>query len=99
MTTLNDEEVLERGHRAASLLNHADMMSFLGEYRNTLLECIGNTQPQESKTRDGLYYQHHALGEFIASLQQYVQAGLAVIQKHEAAIHSEDAANDEDYSD
>lgn len=70
---MTQEEILERGIRAASLLS-SDLMGFLAEYKGDLMTAIANSEPHESKTRESLYYQHRALIDLEGFMNTYVTA-------------------------
>jgi ABC-type histidine transport system ATPase subunit len=77
---MNDEEILKRGIGAAQILNNEDLMSFISQEKELLLVSIANTQVHEVKTRESLYYQHHALTSFFEGLNQYIEAAERVVQ-------------------
>ena len=74
-----------RGIRAAELLSNTDMMGFIDEWKHTLLDALSNTDPHEVKTRESLYYQHRAIKDLMATLDQYVGAAKQIISADEAA--------------
>lgn len=80
---MTDEEILERGTKAATLLNNHDLMTFIEDERKLLLEGIGNSQPHEVKTREANYAQYHAIGSFIDGLHQYVTKAKALVEAYE----------------
>jgi hypothetical protein len=80
---LTQEDVLKRGMKAAKVLSDESLMSFFQEELDLLKQCIVNTQPFESKTRDSLYNQYHALKSFLESLDQYVSAANEIVKASE----------------
>lgn len=88
MTT---EQILDKGLKAARVLNNEDLMSFFSSEKELLLLSIANTQPHEVKTRESLYYQYHALTSFFEGLKQYVSAAEEIVRAAEQIK--------EDYSD
>jgi len=80
------EELVVRGQRAEALLANVDLMSFIEELKELLLEGIGNTEPNEYKLRDASYYEHRALNSLIAHLKLYSETAYQI-------THTESEAN------
>ncbi len=80
---LTQEDILKKGMKAIKVLSDEDLMSFFQEELESLKQCIVNTQPFESKTRDSLYNQFHALKSFLEGLNQYVSAANEIVKASE----------------
>ena len=75
---MTQEELVVRGARAETLLTNVDLMSFIEELKALLLEGIGNTEPDDHKTRSALYFEHRALNSLIAHLETYRQTATQI---------------------
>jgi len=80
---MTQEEILQKGIRAAEVLN-SDIMEFINDLQALQLEAISNTQPHEAKTRESLYFQYKGIRDLIDGLHQYVQAGQAIAKTQDA---------------
>lgn len=81
---LSDEQKVQRGVLAGKYLDDVLLMGFITEMRAVLLTCIGNTQPEDHKTRTTLYYQHLGLVDLVAHLETYRQTAIQINQSDES---------------
>lgn len=77
---MTQEDILQRGIKAATILSNEELMAFLQSEKELLITSISNTQPHEVKTRESLYYQHYALNSFFEGLKQYVSAAEEIVR-------------------
>lgn len=68
---MTEDQLLEMGRVAETLLNDTNYMEFFRLTKQDLLECIANTQPDETAKRESLYHQFNGLIEVLRTMQQY----------------------------
>jgi hypothetical protein len=83
---LTQEELIDRGLKAAQILENESLMSFFAEQLQDIQTSLFNTEPDNSKERNSLYYRHRGVTEFLHSLEAYKTAASDII----AALDAED---------
>lgn len=81
---------METATKAAVLLNNPEFMELIREEQSLLLESMANTQPHETKTRESLYFQNHAISSFIDNLKLRFEKGRQIIESLEHPGDEED---------
>jgi tRNA C32,U32 (ribose-2'-O)-methylase TrmJ len=87
---LTQEETIERGLRAAQILESESIMSFFAEQLQDIQTSLFNTVPDDSKERNLLYYRHRGVTEFIQILEAYKTAASNIISALDAEELKED---------
>lgn len=90
MQANTQEAMIERGMRAARILENEDIMSFFEEQKAIIKDCLFNTDPEDSKGRDTLFYQHMGVEQFIQTLVAYQTAATRILEASTAEDLKED---------
>lgn len=89
MKQLSTDETIARGILAAHILEDNNIISFFDEQLELIKESLVNTQPDEEKVRNSLYYQHKGVTEFLQILVAYKEAATQLITALEAENNNE----------
>lgn len=95
MVELTQEQQVLRGESAAGILSHGPFMGFLREFQQDILECIGNTAPDQHKERTTLYYQHRGLSDLLERLVAYRDTATRIIEAEHPELDFTDEHTDE----
>lgn len=79
-----EEFILLHGTQASLYLQDETFAGFIEAMKGDLLTCIGNTEPEDHKTRNVLYYQHRGLIDLMAHLTEYSAAASLILTTREA---------------
>lgn len=82
--------MIERGLRAARILENEDLMSFFDEQKDLIKEALFNTTPDMGAKRDNLFYQHLGVEHFLQSLAAYKDAAAAILEAATAVSKEDD---------
>lgn len=78
---LTQEQVVERGVAAKLLLSDERFRSFFDETKALILTSIGNTLTEARDERETLYLRYNALNDLLGTMQSYVDAAEAILNK------------------
>ena len=73
-TELTQEQVVDRGRRASTILNNSGIMDTIDEIKSDLTEMLLTTSVDQSSEREMVYLQILGLNNLVAYLQSYEAA-------------------------
>ena len=69
---------------AKALKSDPEFIGLVAEMKQDIMTASFNTQPHETKTREGLFYQHHAVEALLARIDAYAEHAEAILEGQDA---------------
>ena len=91
---MDEDQVIQRGVVASRLLNDTEYTAFFEETKGLLLQCILNTNPEDTAKRECLYHQLNGLSEVLGTMHSYVDATEAILEKRKQSTDEQSSYPD-----